>query len=117
MAVGITVACIPTIRPVIFPQRYRSSSEGPLRYSKGTQSGVKSMTADRTRLQSHLNDSFGRSSEGDDIELELSSGKDASEPTYYAHVDTGNQPTSFINGTDDIEVRRDMDITWKQARH
>lgn len=70
MAVGIMVACIPTLGPVFFPHRFSSSAQK--QYVGKDRENFGSGT--RVRLHSRQNDSFGRGRslhglEADDMDL------------------------------------------------
>ena len=108
MAVGIIVACIPTLGPVFFPRRFVSSSKK--RYIGYQRDAIGSGA--HTRLRGDHNDSFGGVSlqafERDEIELEnpLQHGDSK------AYVSApGNMTTSVLVANDRIGVRKDVDIT------
>lgn len=113
MAVGIMVACIPTLGPVFFPHRFSSSAQKQYigkdreKFSSGTQ----------VRLHSHHNDYFGRGKslhglETDDMDIGnfLRYGGAQSRTYIGASASTATLPTHKIPD-DGIGVRNVIEIT------
>lgn len=109
MAVGIVVACIPTLGPVIFPAR-RSRSSSQKRYIGYGKDKIGSGA--HTHLRGDRNDSIGGTSlqgfEGDEIVLGHSLHHGDSKSYIYAR---GDVRTSIPAIHDRIGVRNDIDVT------
>lgn len=111
MAVGIIVACIPTLGPVIFPRRFGPSAQK--RY-KGNYSDTVDGTA-HARLHGYHNGSLGEQSfQGsvrNDLELENPLEYGDSKSYIYARADASEAPNPITAASDSIGVRRDIEIT------
>lgn len=111
MAVGITVACIPTLRPVFSPHRYGSSAQKT--YNGSVSRGI------RARLHGYHKDtsasgkpsfqSFG----GEEIEMCEGLGAGASKSYVTAAANASKAPDPADVAPDVIGVRKDYEITTK----
>lgn len=111
MAVGILVACIPTLRPVFFPHRFGSSAAN---HYNGRSSGAVGSSA-RARLHGYRKRSFSGQSlqnlERDDIEL----GELQKYGGSKSHVSAGrggkDATTPRTTASDEIGVKTDIEIS------
>ena len=108
MAVGIIVACVPTLGPVFFPRRFSSDAH---KHYKGTNNSITGNEA-RLRLHGDHNSSFVRqSSERDDIHLDGFVEHGESKSFIYAQADGGKALNPINTDPERIGVRRDIEIT------
>ena len=108
LSVGILVACVPTLAPVFFPDRFGSSAKA-YQYKPSGASSRKAPRGPTTDLEGSVDRPF-QSLDDDDIEMNaaLNSGSDS----YRAHAGRAailENPPRTINANQ-IDVRRDLHI-------
>lgn len=112
MAVGVIVACIPTLGPIVFPhRRHGASARNPYADKNGNTSG----SGAHIRLRGYRNDSFNDGSlqrlERDEINETHSLDYGEAKAHTFIHADTSKSADPTYGSSNNIEVRSVIEIT------